>query len=135
MAKDCLRVFTFNVEAFSSPKAIYHMQKILLANDIMMVVDESTRIKTPSAKRTKAITKFGKLAKYRRILTGTPVTEGDEDAYSLFKFLDPNILGYDSYYSFKARYCVMGAMSKNKSCPTRIHMNLSFLLIHIPFEC
>lgn len=114
MAKDCLRVFTFNVEAFSSPKAIYHMQKILLANDIMMVVDESTRIKTPGAKRTKAITKFGKLAKYRRILTGTPVTKGAEDAYSQFKFLDPNILGYDSYYSFKARYCVMGGYEQKQ---------------------
>jgi SNF2 family DNA or RNA helicase len=114
MAKDCLRVFTFNVEAFSSPKAIYHMQKILLANDIMMIVDESTRIKTPSAKRTKAITKFGKLAKYRRILTGTPVTKGAEDAYSQFKFLDSNILGYDSYYSFKARYCVMGGYEQKQ---------------------
>jgi|TARA_R110002167_G_scaffold234461_1_gene439718 SNF2 family DNA or RNA helicase len=90
------------------------MQKILLANDIMMIVDESTRIKTPSAKRTKAITKFGKLAKYRRILTGTPVTKGAEDAYSQFKFLDSNILGYDSYYSFKARYCVMGGYEQKQ---------------------
>jgi len=41
-------------------------------------------------------------------MTGTPVTKGPEDVYSQFKFLDPHILGYDSFYSFRARYCVMG---------------------------
>ena len=95
-------------ESFISKKAVDYMQKILLANDVMLVVDESSRIKRPSAKRTKIITKFSKYAKYKRIMTGTPVTKGAEDVYSQFKFLDPNILGYDSFYSFKARYCVMG---------------------------
>ena len=51
------------------------MEKILLSNDVMLVVDESTRIKTPGAKRTKLITKFGKQVKYKRILTGSPVTQ------------------------------------------------------------
>lgn len=41
-------------------------------------------------------------------MTGTPVTKGPEDVYSQFRFLDPYILGYDSFYSFRARYCVMG---------------------------
>ena len=107
-AKNCLKVLSFNVESFISKKAVDYMQKILLANDVMLVVDESSRIKRPSAKRTKIITKFSKYAKYKRIMTGTPVTKGAEDVYSQFKFLDPNILGYDSFYSFKARYCVMG---------------------------
>ena len=80
----------------------------MLANHAMLVVDESSRIKRPSAKRTKMITKFSTMAKYKRIMTGTPVTRGAEDVYSQFKFLDPNILGYDSFYSFKSQYCVMG---------------------------
>jgi hypothetical protein len=107
-AENCLRVFSFNVEAFVSDAAVALMNKILLTNQVMLVVDESSRIKRPGAKRTKTITKFSKQAKYRRIMTGTPVTKGPEDVYSQFKFLDPNILGYDSYYSFKARYCIMG---------------------------
>ena len=75
-AQDCLKIFTFNVEAFVSKSAIFYMEKILLANNVLLVVDESSRIKTPGAKRTKIITKFGKQAKYRRILTGTPITKG-----------------------------------------------------------
>tara|TARA_R110000803_G_scaffold38137_4_gene82338 strand:+ start:57 stop:1754 length:1698 start_codon:yes stop_codon:yes gene_type:complete len=107
-SQDRLRIFAFNCEAFVSKKAVEFMDKILLSNSSMLVVDESSRIKTPGAKRTKAITKFGKNAKYRRIMTGTPVTKGPEDIYAQFRFLDPFILGYDSYYSFRARYCVMG---------------------------
>lgn len=84
------------------------MERILLSNEVMLVVDESTRIKTPSAKRTKLITKFGKNVKYRRILTGTPITKNVTDVYAQFKFLDPQILGYDSFYSFRNQYCVMG---------------------------
>ena len=107
-SEDCLRVFSFNVEAFVSNAAVALMNKILLSNSSMLVVDESSRIKRPGAKRTKTITKFAKQSDYRRIMTGTPVTKGPEDVYSQFKFLDPNILGYDSFYSFKARYCIMG---------------------------
>ena len=107
-AKDCLKILTFNVECFVSKIAIDYMNKILLANHVMLVVDESSRIKRPSAKRTKMITKFSTMAKYKRVMTGTPVTRGAEDVYSQFKFLDPNILGYDSFYSFKSQYCVMG---------------------------
>ena len=113
-SKDCLKIFTFNVEAFTSPKAVHWMEKILLSNDVMLVVDESTRIKTPSAKRTKLITKFGKNVKYRRILTGTPITKNAADVYAQFKFLDPQILGYDSFYSFRNQYCVMGGFEQRQ---------------------
>jgi SNF2 family DNA or RNA helicase len=113
-AENCLKIFTFNVEAFTSPKAIYYMNKILLANKVMLVVDESSRIKRPGAKRTKIITKFSKQADYKRIMTGTPVTKGAEDVYSQFRFLDSQILGYDSFYSFKARYCIMGGFENRQ---------------------
>jgi len=113
-APDVLRVFAFNVEGFVSDKAVNLMKRILLANDVLLVVDESSRIKRPGAKRTKTITNFAKQAKYRRIMTGTPVTKGPEDVYSQFKFLDPYILGYDSFYSFRARYCVMGGFENKQ---------------------
>ena len=113
-SSECLKIFTFNVEAFTSPKAIYYMQKILVSNKVMLVVDESSRIKRPGAKRTKIITKFGKQADYKRIMTGTPVTKGPEDVYSQFKFLDSQVLGYDSFYSFRARYCVMGGFENKQ---------------------
>ncbi len=109
-----LKIFTFNVEAFVSKKAIEFMNRILVSGKIMLIVDESSRIKRPGAKRTKMITKFGKSAEYKRILTGTPVTKGAEDVYAQFKFLNPQILGYDSFYSFRARYCIMGGFENRQ---------------------
>jgi len=105
-----LRIFTFNVEAFATATCYSWFQKILIQNKLMLVVDESTRIKNHGAKRTKVITKLGRDQNVvkKLILTGTPVTKGCEDLYSQFKFLDPLILGYESFYSFRNRYCVMG---------------------------
>lgn len=73
----------------------------------MIICDESQRIKTPSAKQSKTMHRLGRLAKYRLILTGTPVSQGPLDFYSQYKFLDPSIFG-NSYYAFRARYAIMG---------------------------
>jgi len=113
-SKENLKIFAFNVEGFVSKTAQKFINNIMISNDVLLVVDESSRIKRPGAKRTQFITKIGKMAKYRRILTGTPVTKGPEDVYSQFKFLDPYILGYESYYSFRARYCIMGGFENRQ---------------------
>ncbi len=73
----------------------------------MIICDESQRIKTPSAQQSKSMHRLGKIAKYKMILTGTPVTQGPLDFFSQYKFLDPTIFG-NSYYAFRARYAVMG---------------------------
>jgi SNF2 family DNA or RNA helicase len=73
----------------------------------MMVVDESTTIKNPRAARTKSLIKTARKAKYRRILTGEPVTRSPLDLYSQCQFLDPALLGFSSYYSFRSRYAIM----------------------------
>lgn len=75
----------------------------------MIVLDESQRIKTPSARRTKALWALGKRCRFRRILTGTPLTRGYEDLYAQFRFLDPAVLGYRTYAEFKAQHCNMDA--------------------------
>ncbi len=70
----------------------------------MMIVDESTVIKTHNAKRTKNLLKLSKDIAYKRILTGTPVTKSPLDIFTQFAFLDPKILGQSNYYAFRARY-------------------------------
>ena len=55
----------------------------------------------------KNILEIGDLAKYRRILTGSPVTKSPLDLFSQCKFLDPFHLGYDSYYAYRSRYAHM----------------------------
>ncbi len=102
-----LKVFAINVEAFgSSDKAEKIILNILKNNKCFMVIDESSRIKSPKAKRTKVLCDLGKYARYKRILTGTPVTQGPQDIYTQFKFLSPDILGYKSYTAFKAKYVI-----------------------------
>ena len=75
-----------------------------------MAIDESTTIKTPSAKRTKNIISLGKHAKYRRIMTGSPITKNPLDLYSQCEFLDPWLLNFQSYYAFRNRYAEMKTM-------------------------
>jgi len=76
-------------------------------HNTLMAIDESTTIKNPDAKRTKNIVELGKQAKYKRILTGSPVTKSPLDLYKQCEFLDPYLLDYGSYYAFRTRYAVM----------------------------
>jgi len=100
------KIFVMNVESLSTKKGIYY-SKLFLNGKSMMIVDESTTIKNPQAKRTKSILSLAKEAKYRRILTGSPVTQSPMDLWSQMDFLDPEILGQQSYYAFRTRYAVV----------------------------
>ena len=102
-----LHVLIMNVEAFSTKKGEEFAYKFLRSHKTLMVVDESTTIKTPTSKRTKAILKLSKNAEYRRILTGSPVTKSPLDLYSQCAFLNENLLDHASYYSFRNRYAHM----------------------------
>ncbi|MCK9231060.1 MAG: DEAD/DEAH box helicase [Dehalococcoidales bacterium] len=98
-----LRVVSINVEAFQFEKCLNFVKKFQKAFSTLIILDESTRIKTPSAKRAKRIVSLGKLAKYRRILTGNEVTTSPFDVYMQFKFLDQNFWKMD-YFSFTHYY-------------------------------
>jgi len=103
---DGLDIFLMNVEALSSKPAAEFLERYLLSTNSLVAVDESTTIKTQSAGRTKNIVKVGKLAKYRRILTGSPVTKNPMDLYSQCAFLDEDLLGFSSYWAYKSRYAI-----------------------------
>ena len=98
-----------NVEALShkSGQRWLHQRLSLNGKVSMMVIDESTTIKSPVALRTKAICKLSTAVKYRRILTGSPVTKSPLDLYTQCAFLSKALLGFESYYTFRARYAVM----------------------------
>ena len=102
-----LHILIMNVEAFSTKKGLEFATKFLNCHKTIMAIDESTTIKTPTAKRTKAILSLGKLAKYRRILTGSPVTKSPLDLYTQCNFLHEELLGFNSYYTFRNRYATM----------------------------
>ena len=106
---DGLTIFVMNVEAYSSlkgQKAGAWMAGALGARG-MIAIDESTTIKNHKAKRTKALMKIAAGFKYRRLLTGSPVTKSPMDIYSQCEFLRPGLLGFESYYAFQGRYAVV----------------------------
>lgn len=96
-----LSVFALNYDAFQrkGSKALAAAKRFLEARSCMAVLDESQRIKTPDAVRTRALCRLGRsfttgnklvsdVCTYRRILSGTPITQDPMDIYSQCKFLD-----------------------------------------------
>jgi SNF2 family DNA or RNA helicase len=108
---ESLHILIMNVEALSTEKGFVFANKFLSCHETMMAIDESTTIKTPSAKRTKNILSLTKETKYRRIMTGSPVTKNPLDLFSQCEFLSPWLLDFTSYYSFRNRYAQMKTLN------------------------
>ena len=100
--KKGLKIAIINYEATWRMEAELHDY-----NPDMIICDESQKIKTHNSSQSKAIHRLGTRAKYRIILTGTPVQNGPMDIFSQWKFLNPNIFG-KSFALFRSRYAVMG---------------------------
>ena len=101
-----LHILIMNVEAFSTKKGMQFAEKFLSSHNTLMGIDESTTIKNPAAKRTRNIIYLKQFTKYRRILTGSPVTKSPLDLFTQCYFLDPYLLDQSSYYVFRTRYAV-----------------------------
>ena len=102
-----LHVLVMNVEALSTPKGVNFARKFLNSHKTLFAVDESTTIKNHKAARTKNIISISLIAKYRRILTGSPITKSPLDLYTQCKFLNEHLLGFSSYLTFQNRYANM----------------------------
>ena len=108
-----LQIFIMNVEALSTRKGLDFAHQFLNVKKALFAIDESTTIKNPQAKRTRNIIQLSKMGKYRRILTGSPVTKSPLDLYTQCYFLDPYLLDHSSYYAFRTRYAIMKTMNFN----------------------
>jgi SNF2 family DNA or RNA helicase len=97
-----------NIEALSSGKgADTAMDFVKLNPNIITIVDESTTIKNRQAQRTKNVVKLGRLSKYTRILTGSPITKSPMDLFSQCEFLAEKCLGFNSYFAYQSRYAIV----------------------------
>ena len=106
--EDVLHILVMNVEALSTKKGAASALRYLEINpDNMVIVDESTTIKNRTAQRTKNVIDLGRAAKYRRILTGSPITKSPMDLFSQCAFLSGKALGFSNYYAFQSRYAVL----------------------------
>ena len=139
--KDILDIVIINYDAFSTPGELrYHMrgpdkgkpvldkegvhlrsktkggryamkQMVIKWQPQMIILDESHRIKSPSAKKSMAIHSLGPYADWRILMTGTPVTKSKRlfDIYSQWKFLNPQRFVDEygdplNFSQFKAEY-------------------------------
>lgn len=103
---DALDFLCMNIEAINSERAYAIAERFIRSHYCMMVIDESTSIKNPKAERTKRAIELGQLTDYRRICSGTPITQSPLDMFGMSQFLRHNILGFASFTSFKVHYCI-----------------------------
>ena len=104
---DALRIIAINIEAFSRKnsdaaelvRTIRHRSNA----SVLGVIDESSTIKDPKANKSKEVVKLSDQFKYRRVLTGTPITESPFNLFQQGEFLKRKYWG-TSYYMFRQRY-------------------------------
>lgn len=89
-----------------------------------IILDEAHSIKNRASKRSKYLLKLSSRAKYKYILTGTPISNGQlENIWSEYCFLDCYLeRGYPrsrifggSYSDFEKRYCILNMYHKPTS--------------------
>ena len=108
-SKTTLPILAVSVEGLGVSEALYDSACGFLVNRrVLTICDESSRIKSPDAKRTVRAIALGASSTYRMILNGTPIALGIQDLWSQYEFLDPNIIGCGDYWAFKTRYLTMG---------------------------
>lgn len=116
------------IESLGSSSRVTLAVNRLIDDRTLVIVDESQFIKGHKAKRTERLTLICARARYRLILTGTPLSQGVVDLYAQMRFLSPKILGYSSFYSFSANH--LEYSEKFKGMIVRAH-NTEFLAAKI----
>ena len=108
-----------------------------------IVVDESLKIKNAEAKRTRRLLELGKMAEYKLVLNGTPVSRNLMDMWSQMEFISPRILNM-SLARFKNTFCKYTTVTKRVGCRscTREYITgvenvdyLYSLIRHYVYEC
>ena len=69
----------------------------------MIIADEGHKLKSHKTQASKAMHRLGAQARYKLLLTGTPITNKAIDIFSQYKFADSRVFG-PSFYSFRTRF-------------------------------
>ena len=101
----CLKIMSMNIEALQGSAPLPTIAEYVKNHKCFVIVDEATRIKHNTAKRSKTVHRLNKYGQ-RCILTGTPTAKSPFDLWSMFEFLKANYFDC-SYFIFQHRYGVM----------------------------
>lgn len=113
-----------NVDTFSTPHKWEQIVEWANGNNYIIAIDEATVIKNRESKRSqrllyefnyvsrsgKTVVASTKRHPIRAVLTGTPVTNGPVDMWSIMEFVQPNYFGR-SFYSFRTYYSMLCPLS------------------------
>lgn len=103
-----LRLLAMNWDALVHDSGFGFAHKFATTTQKLMIIgDESQRIKNPQAGTTKALMKLRKFSVARRVMSGSSVLNAPFDLFSQITFLDKYILETDSYFTFKSEYAEM----------------------------
>lgn len=105
--EDTLDLMLANTESFSTNKAFEVAREFVLNHRTMIILDESTSIKSPKSKRSLNLRRLAQACKYRRIATGTPITQNPLDLFAQCQFLEPRSLGHSSFTAFRTEFAVL----------------------------
>ena len=114
-----LHIVCVNIDTFSQPHKWEVIVDWVNKNKTAIIIDEATSIKNPNSKRSqRMLYEFNDVMKKRNtvlfsgkkpntsvrcVLTGTPVSNGPMDLWSIMEFIKPNYFGRN-YYSFMNYY-------------------------------
>jgi len=121
-----LNIICTNIEQFSTKTRYLDYVEWATSHKTFIILDEATRIKNPKAirsqrllyefnnvvKRGKTILRSEPKTVARAILTGTPVTNGPFDVWSMFEFLRPGYFGIN-WFGFQNKYGMFHAIQVN----------------------
>jgi SNF2 family DNA or RNA helicase len=98
-------IYIAGIESLSSSIGLNcRMIELVSRRRCFLICDESSLIKNHRANRTLSLWRLAERCKYKLLLTGTPITNNEQDLFAQWYFLDPRILGYTSFYSFAANH-------------------------------
>ncbi|MDR0872241.1 MAG: DEAD/DEAH box helicase [Prevotellaceae bacterium] len=138
-------VVYYGFESLSQSGRIYLelRQKIEQAKKPFIILDESSKIKNYTAKRTQRLLDLSQMAEYKLILTGTPFSKNLLNLKPQMDFLSPKILNM-SDAQFKNTFCKYTRITKHLGRITKVdefitgYENIDYLYSlcgHYIFEC
>jgi SNF2 family DNA or RNA helicase len=137
---NALQIVCVNIDTFSTVSKWKPVPAWSNLRKTLIVIDEAVVIKNIHAKRTERIlysfsttVKRGRvvyaskpLSAARAILTGTPVTNGPTDLWSMFEFLCPNYF-HRNWYSFQTHFGMYTSIwiEDNQGSPKKVEVKMT----------
>lgn len=134
-----LQVIIVGLESLSSKyrggTAYQTLVDLIGGKKYAVTVDESHLCKNHDANRSRNVRDIASGAVVCNIMTGSPVTQGLLDLYMPFEILDPQILGFGSFFAFKNRYAIMGGYENREVIGYQNQDELMTTIKPFVFQC